>query len=475
MRRSLTPAAVLLLAAACRRAPAPPPPLTPVTSGTIEIAGLAAPVRVVRDRWGVPHIFAASRADLYVAQGLVQAQDRLFQMDLWRRSAQGRLAEVLGANFIERDAMTRRLQYHGDPDADWTAHGPGTRAIAESFVTGVNAWVALARERPPDTFVLAGWLPDFWTAADLLNRTDAFDRRATLEMLARRGLPDAVVGAVRRAGAPPFFTGLAARVTAPPPRAEASRAPAASAEGDVERLDGPSPYYLVHLRAAGWDVIGATPPWRPGLAVAHDASTAWDRSDVSARVDLHVEPLDPDAGRTVQDTISVKGRAEAFAFETRITRGGVVIATDRTAGRQFALDWGGFAAGTAPAFSGRPSRPHPANGIGAADPAPGGERASVVFQHPLAITDAARARFNVGPIGRPPGNSPPFRITWNPRAWDQSQAINAPGQSEWPDSPHYSDLAAIWSAGGTVPLAYSDAAISANAEATLTLVPDRRR
>ena len=89
----------------------------PQVTGTIEVAGLTAPVRIVRDTWGVPHIYAQSAGDLFFAQGFVQAQDRLFQMDLWRRSAQGRLSEVLGPNFIERDAMTRRMQYRGDPDA----------------------------------------------------------------------------------------------------------------------------------------------------------------------------------------------------------------------------------------------------------------------------------------------------------------------------------------------------------------------
>ena len=104
----------------------------------------------------------------------MQAQDRLFQMDLWRRSAQGRLAEVLGANFIGRDAMTRRIQYRGRLDEEWASYGPGTRAIASAFVRGINAWVAIARERPPAAFVLAGWGPDFWRPEDLLNRTDAF-------------------------------------------------------------------------------------------------------------------------------------------------------------------------------------------------------------------------------------------------------------------------------------------------------------
>src|SRR5204862_3034071 len=133
-------------ATACRRAPAPrQPPLVPQVSGTLVVDGLAAPVRVVRDSWGVPHIYAASQDDLFVAQGFIQAQDRLFQMDLWRRSAQGRLSEVLGPNFIERDAMTQRIQYRGDLGEEWASYGPDAQSIAGAFVRGVNAWVARAR------------------------------------------------------------------------------------------------------------------------------------------------------------------------------------------------------------------------------------------------------------------------------------------------------------------------------------------
>src|ERR1700720_4518420 len=129
-------------AVSCGRPAAPPPPGTqplPQVSGTLAVDGLLAPVRVVRDRWGVPHIVAGNRDDLFFAQGFVQAQDRLFQMDLWRRSVQGRLSEVLGPNFVERDAATRRVQYHGDLAAEWAGYGPEVRPIAEAFVRGVNA------------------------------------------------------------------------------------------------------------------------------------------------------------------------------------------------------------------------------------------------------------------------------------------------------------------------------------------------
>ncbi len=158
---------------AARRAAASAPAVGP-TAGTLTVPGVSAPVRVVRDRWGVPHIYASTTEDLFFAQGFVQAEDRLFQMDLWRRASQGHLAEVLGSNFIGRDAMTRRMQYRGDLNVEWSSYGPDTKAIADAFVRGVNAWIAIARARPPEEFVLAGWLPEFWEPEDLLSRADGF-------------------------------------------------------------------------------------------------------------------------------------------------------------------------------------------------------------------------------------------------------------------------------------------------------------
>src|SRR5436190_1044423 len=189
----------LVLAGGCRRSvAAPPPPLVPQVSGTMEFGGLSEAVRIVRDRWGIPHIYARNRDDLFFAQGFVQAQDRLFQMDLWRRSVQGRLSEVLGPNFAERDSSTRRMQYRGDPDAEWASYGADTRAIASAFVRGINAWVARARERPPEEFVVAGWRPEIWSPADLLNRTDAFvDSGDAIAEIARARLSPVVADAVR--------------------------------------------------------------------------------------------------------------------------------------------------------------------------------------------------------------------------------------------------------------------------------------
>jgi len=247
MRRSVL--LLVVFASACRSTPPPAPqPLVPQTSGSIDVLGLHAPVRIVRDRVGVPHIFATSEDDLFFAQGFVQAQDRLFQIDLWRRSSQGRLSEILGPNFIDRDAMTRRIQYHGDRAAEWASYGPAADAIAGAFVRGINAYVSIARGRLPEEFALAGWSPAYWRADDLLNRTDAFvSSGVAIAEASRKQYPDAVIDALRLVGTPPFLIG--------------STPPAAQTHArDGARFTAPSPRYLVHLVAPGWNVIGATAP-----------------------------------------------------------------------------------------------------------------------------------------------------------------------------------------------------------------------
>jgi len=95
------------------RVNASPAPL----SGTLKTTGLQEPVEVLRDHWGVAHIYARNQHDLFFAQGFVAARDRLFQMELWKRSGQGRLAEILGPSALFRDINARLLRYRGDMNA----------------------------------------------------------------------------------------------------------------------------------------------------------------------------------------------------------------------------------------------------------------------------------------------------------------------------------------------------------------------
>src|SRR5688500_12022188 len=102
--------------------------------GRLNVAGLRRDVRVLRDGWGVPHIYAESLDDLFFAQGYVAAQDRLWQMEMWRRTAEGRLAEVLGAGAVARDRRARLLKYRGPLDeAELTSYHPEGRRIMTAF------------------------------------------------------------------------------------------------------------------------------------------------------------------------------------------------------------------------------------------------------------------------------------------------------------------------------------------------------
>ena len=156
--------------------------------GTLHVHGLHRPVRVRRDRWGVAHIYAADQHDLFFAQGFVVSQDRLFQMEMWKRAGQGRLAEVLGPGAVDRDLNARRLRYRGDMQAEFSSYAPDTEEILTAFTDGINAYIArlAAPDGPglPVEFQMAGFAPEPWQPSDCLNRLAAYSMtsNATLEL-----------------------------------------------------------------------------------------------------------------------------------------------------------------------------------------------------------------------------------------------------------------------------------------------------
>src|SRR5438093_1083909 len=208
-------------------------------------------------------------------------------------------------------------------------------ATAAASVRGVNAWVAHVADDPSEAFARAGWKPASWSAIDLLNRTDAFRSSGdAIDEVHRSKLHDVVADAIRRAGAPPFFSALT-----PPARADqmATRSAAGSTATRGAELrfsetgrtfSHPSSRYIVHLKAPGWNVIGVTSPWLPGVAAGHNEHIAWAMLPIDTDTqDLYVEPA---AGpkRIVRDSIIVKGRETPFAYETELTPHGTVVAMD---------------------------------------------------------------------------------------------------------------------------------------------------
>src|SRR5215831_5255203 len=151
--------------------------------GTIALAGLKAPVTVVRDIHGVPHITAASLEDLFFAQGYVTAQDRLWQMDMTRRAAGGEMAEILPASsapppapsrstgrtpprstWVDYDKQQRILRLRAVAERVAAQLPDRERAFFESYARGVNAFVEQHRKRLPIEFRVLGYAPRPWTA-----------------------------------------------------------------------------------------------------------------------------------------------------------------------------------------------------------------------------------------------------------------------------------------------------------------------
>jgi len=138
----------------------------PQVDGTIQVAGLSAPVKVIRDARGVPHITATDLLDLCFAQGYVTAQDRLWQMDLTRRYAAGELSELLGPQMLEHDRRQRILQIRATADRIAAAADPTSRAYMEAFTRGVNAYIETHSRNLPIEFRLFRYEPKPWQPRD---------------------------------------------------------------------------------------------------------------------------------------------------------------------------------------------------------------------------------------------------------------------------------------------------------------------
>ncbi|GAA1158621.1 penicillin acylase family protein [Nocardioides aquiterrae] len=366
---------------------------------------LDAPVEILIDTWGVPHIYAESRADLFVAQGFNAARARLFQMDLWRRRGLGLMAEAFGPQHVERDRAARLFLYRGDMRAEWLAYGSDTKAMTTAFVRGINAFVALCRRDPsflPPEFEELGYLPGTWEATDIPrirshglfhNLEQEVARAATLrdygpavedlrrirdphapvaipEGLDLTVIPDDVLRVYRLATGP---VDLSTPWTDP----SGERTPEGSNNwvlGSSKTATGrpllandphravtlPSLRYVAHLSAPGLDVIGGGEPVLPGVSIGHNGHLAFGLTIFAIdQEDLYVYRLNPSAPdeyayrdrwepmTTLTEDIPVRG-SEPVTVELRFTRHGPVIWEDPDAGSAFAVRAAWLEPGMAP-------------------------------------------------------------------------------------------------------------------------------
>ena len=143
------------------------------TSTTLRGPGLVESVEILRDRWGINHIYAKNEHDLFFAQGYAAVRDRLFQFEMWRRQATGTVAEVLGPRELKRDIGARLHMFRGDLKSELNWYHPHGEAIIGAYVDGVNAYITEALRNPsalPIEFKMLGIKPEPWTSAVVISR-----------------------------------------------------------------------------------------------------------------------------------------------------------------------------------------------------------------------------------------------------------------------------------------------------------------
>src|SRR5262249_25810898 len=298
------------------------------TDGEVRLAGLRQPVEVLRDKWGVAHIYAKNADDLFFAQGFVAAQDRLFQIDWWRRLGTGEMAEVLGEPAAEADQFARLIRYRGDMDAEWASYSPDTRKIVTAFTNGINACIDLMGDNRPVEFTLLKYRPKKWKPEDVLARMSGIYMTQNLTREVARAQLVAAVGVEKARWLAPTdpvsdfgpakgldLAGIDQRILAgyksatkqlslKPSKSESnnwvvdgSRSEAGKpllASDPPRSIALPSLRYLVHLNAPGWNVIGSGEPGLPGVAIGHNERIAWGFTIVGTdQTDLVVVKTDP--------------------------------------------------------------------------------------------------------------------------------------------------------------------------------------
>lgn len=322
----------------------------PRLDGQLQLAGLHAPVEILVDEYGVPHVYARDQEDAWMAVGYLHGRERLWQMELYRRATGGRLSEILGPATLRVDKRFAGLGLRRAAEEEWRAASPLVRTALEKYSRGVNAAVAgMGRWQRPLEFLALGVEPEPWTPVDSLsvarllawrlaeNRWGELVRGQLTRAIgaaeadrlmgvwpanAPAIIPGGASGAPPRASSPPAAVPVAAPDGSPmaaldpeplPPGLEwlavgtraggsnsfvvagsrtASGRPLLANDPHLA-VEMPSIWYEIHVVAGGLDVAGVTLPSGPFVIIGHNARIAWGLTNTGADVqDFYVEDVD---------------------------------------------------------------------------------------------------------------------------------------------------------------------------------------
>lgn len=341
----------------------------PQLQGELAVAGLQQPVTVYRDAYGVPHIYATNRHDLFFAQGFVTAQDRLWQMDLSRRAAAGRLSEVFGDRSLENDKFLRSFAMHRSAEKSLQALSPQALEVLQQFSDGVNAYIkqAAATGRLPPEMRILGYTPEPWAPVHTVGiaKFMAYDLGGNWRAEVWNFQLAQKVGADRARELLPHYPDGAPVIMEYAAGLDLDRLIEVAWEEDQWKgsnnwvvagsrtasgkpmlandphlgLGAPSIWYQTHLAVPGeLNVIGVTFPGAPGIIIGHNDDIAWGVTNLGPDVqDLYLEipnPANPleflydgrwEPATVWVEEIRVKGQDQPVRFEIPVTRHGPVV------------------------------------------------------------------------------------------------------------------------------------------------------
>jgi penicillin amidase len=355
----------------------------PQIDGTVQVDSLEAEAVVIRDRWGIPHIYASNAHDLFFAQGYVHAQDRFWQMEFWRRVGSGRVAEILGPSALESDRFIRTVGWHRTAAQELERLDDESQAVLEAYAEGVNAYISTHRGRLGLEFTLlrltgVEFEPEPWTPLDTLcwAKVMAWDLGGNMDEELLRGHVAARLG-VRAVNVlvPPYPADHPLIVPHPLTEASLEAVPRAAFEthfveagknggsnswavsGDRTEtgmpllandphlgIQMPSIWYEIGLHCSPigancpYNVVGASFAGSPGVIIGHNDRIAWGVTNLGPDVqDLFIERINPENPNQyefqgqwldmdiIREEIRVAGEEEPVVVFARLTHHGPLI------------------------------------------------------------------------------------------------------------------------------------------------------
>ncbi len=291
---------------------------TPEIKAEYSLEGLEAEVKIIRDHWGVPHIFAQNEKDLFLGCGYVHAQERMWQMDLFRRAGFGKLSEIFGKRTVESDKLMRNLSLKEAASRDYKKLSVRMKQLLFSYCDGVNAWITSRRWNWPPEFLLLRYRPEPWRPMDslIIKEVMAFllctDFRSEIlraRLVRRLGAQKASEILEEGIEIPSFSIDqatLSKLLRYPVLQASNNWVLAGSRTESGKPLLANDPHleitlppiwYEIHLNCPTLNAIGVTIPGVPAVIIGHNESIAWGMTSSTVDVqDLYIEKLDSSRG-----------------------------------------------------------------------------------------------------------------------------------------------------------------------------------